>query len=671
MEKKNEEEDMVMQDEQEKQMAPMKLPEVTNEELIDIMEKISNNKSAGPNFLRGEIYKLIGKGKIWLETMARCFYKGIKSNTVPERWKASRTKLIPKKRKPTIRDFRPISVTDVVYKIFMTVIKNRIEEHLEKNHLIKENQTGFTKGGKKEENLFILQYLVGKAFKRKKTLIVITIDYSKAYDSIDRNKMIQALKEYKIHPDIINTIANLYKGDYTMVKIGGKERKIGMTNGIKQGCTASTTLFKIITYEIIKELEEKGRGFTVDNITLESLFFADDSFILADSIEDATHNLNILIEASKKFGLKINREKCNVIVFNDKENTIKEIENIKVVDKIKYLGIVIDNKKDLFKTQKGIIKEQAEKYARLTNEIIHKCVNKMLIGKTYWKNVVIPSILQGIGIITFTKKEINELQRIENEVYRKILDAKSYTPISTLRGDVGSSRMRTRFIESKLVLIKGILTGKNTLTREILHKTREEKGNKWNKQLEEYLKEIKMNYMEINTMTKAKIKTRMKQWDTEEWKTDLESKSSAKIYRTFKTEIKEEKSYDNRFSSALLFRARSNTLELNTRNRYKNLDTKCDLCDNENEDLIHFLIDCKNLEHLRDERIMVKCLDENKEQMVGKILFEYEEIEQTKNMVEKMWNFRKGKQKEKENSQVETDSHRQAPTLAHADEVHA
>ena len=106
-------------------------------------------------------------------------------------------------------------------------------------------------------------------------------------------------------------------------------------------------------------------------------------------------------------------------------------------------------------------------------------------------------------------------------------------------------------------------------------------------------------------------------------------------------------------------------------NRYKNLDTKCDLCDNENEDLIHFLIDCKKLEHLRDERIMVKCLDENKEQIVGKILFEYEEIEQTKNMVEKMWNFRKGKQKEKENSQVETDSHRQAPTLAHADEVHA
>ena len=252
----------------------------------------------------------------------------------------------------------------------------------------------------------------------------------------------------------------------------------------------------------------------MENITLESLFFADDSFILADSVENATHNLNVLIEASKKFGLKINREKCNVIVFNDRKNTIKEIENIKVVNKIKYLGIVIDNKRELFKSQKEIILKQAQQYAWMTNGIIHRCVNKMLIGKTFWKNVVIPSILQGIGIITFTKKEISKLQSIENEVYRKILGGKGYTPISILRGDVGSSKMRTRFIESKLVMIKGILVGKNTLTKEILYKTREDKGNKWNQQVEEYLKEVNIKFIEINTMTKEKIKQKINQWDT-------------------------------------------------------------------------------------------------------------------------------------------------------------
>ena len=268
----------------------------------------------------------------------------------------------------------------------------------------------------------------------------------------------------------------------------------------------------------------------------------------------------------------------------------------------------------------------------------------MLIGKTFWKNVVIPSILQGIGIITFTKKEINKLQIIENEVYRKILGGKGYTPISILRGDVGSSKMKTRFIESKLVLIKGILAGKNTLTKEILYKTREEKGNKWNQQVDEHLKETNIKFIEIETLTKEEIKKKIRQWDTEEWKIDLESKSSAKIYRTFKTEIKEEKCYDNRFSSVLLFRARSNTLELNARNRFKNLETKCELCENENEDLQHFLVECKGLEHLREKEIMTKGYDEDKEKMVGKILFENQEIEITKGMIEKMWKFRKTKQ---------------------------
>ena len=190
------------------------------------------------------------------------------------------------------------------------------------------------------------------------------------------------------------------------------------------------------------------------------------------------------------------------------------------------------------------------------------------------------------------------------------------------------------------------MTGKNTLTKEILYKIREEKVSNWNKQVEQYLKEVNMRYIEINTLTKTKIKQKMRKWDTEEWEKDLESKSSIKIYRTFKTEIKEGKDYDNRLSSKIIFRARSNTLELNDRNRFKNQNTMCELCEKEKEDLIHFIIDCKKLEHLRDEDIVKKYDDENKEQRVGKMLFENEDMEKKK-MIEKMWKYRKGKIKNK------------------------
>ena len=521
----------------------------------------------------------------------------------------------------------------------MSILKDEIEDHLEKSLLTKDNQTGFTKGGKKEDNLFMLQYLVGKAYKNKKPLILIAIDYSKAYDSLDRKKLIEALMEYKIHPHIIDIIAKLYQGDHTKIKIGDSEEKIDISSGIKQGCTLSTTLFKIVTYLIIQELENKGRGYKVDDIILQSLYFADDSILAAESIEDARHNLNILIEVSKKFGLNINRDKCNVLIYNNHEE-IKEIDNIKVVENIKYLGITIDNKKDIFKTQKKYLIDSAQKYANMTYSIIKRSVNKMLIGKTFWKNVVLPTILQGVGLMTFTSKEIKKLQVIENGVYRKILGGNGSTPNSVLRGEIGCSLMKSRFIESKLMVIKGIQMGKNELTKQILKNVREDNSNLWNRQVGKFLREMELEYREISIMSKKEIKDKVKKCDTDEWHKNLGEKSSLDIYRAMKSGVKEEKCYDNRFASVLLFKARSNTLALNDRKRHKKEETECKLCKKETEDLIHFLIKCEKLDCKREKEVMEKYKDEDKEQMAGNILFGTELIETTKNMIESMWKYR-------------------------------
>ena len=51
--------------------------------------------------------------------------------------------------------------------------------------------------------------------------------------------------------------------------------------------------------------------------------------------------------------------------------------------------------------------------------------------------------------------------------------------------------------------------------------------------------------------------------DTEKWESEIQNKSTLSLYRRFKTEIKEEKIYDNRYSYRLLFCARSNTLDVN------------------------------------------------------------------------------------------------------------
>lgn len=66
--------------------------------------------------------------------------------------------------------------------------------------------------------------------------------------------------------------------------------------------------------------------------------------------------------------------------------------------------------------------------------------------------------------------------------------------------------------------------------------------------------------------------------------------------------IKEDGCYGNNFSSILLFKVKSNTLKLNIQKRHKKGDIRCDICGDEREDLVHFLVDCKELEGVRDKK---------------------------------------------------------------------
>ena len=95
---------------------------------------------------------------------------------------------------------------------------------------------------------------------------------------------------------------------------------------------------------IINELDQKGRGYKDENFALKSLIFADDALLLSHSLEEAREILKIITDKSRNFGLEINREKSNILIFNMKEQP-DELMGIQVVQSIKYLGIEINNKR--------------------------------------------------------------------------------------------------------------------------------------------------------------------------------------------------------------------------------------------------------------------------------------------------------------------------------------
>lgn len=64
------------------------------------------------------------------------------------------------------------------------------------------------------------------------------------------------------------------------------QKEINITPPIKQGCTVSTTLFKLATYIIINELNTPCTGFKDEHFTIQTLFYADDGMSLSQSVDD-------------------------------------------------------------------------------------------------------------------------------------------------------------------------------------------------------------------------------------------------------------------------------------------------------------------------------------------------------------------------------------------------
>ena len=71
--------------------------------------------------------------------------------------------------------------------------------------------------------------------------------------------------------------------------------------------------------------------------------------------------------------------------------------------------------------------------------MIEKSRNKLLIGKSFWKSIALPSLLYGTSKINLTDDNIRELRKIENSIYRCILGTAHYNPNVALRGEIGAS----------------------------------------------------------------------------------------------------------------------------------------------------------------------------------------------------------------------------------------
>ena len=173
-----------------------------------------------------------------------------------------------------------------------------------------------------------------------------------------------------------------------------------------------------------------------------------------------------------------------------------------------------------------------------------------------------PAIMYGKQIVILPKKTIRELQAIENGVYRYLLGVAGYGQVAALRGEVGTSSVESRAMETVLMFTIDTLQGKFEHVKEYMNHEIETRKGRWIKAANTYRQELGLSWEELRTMDRRSLKLKIREWDDQQWREELEVKPTLKWYKEGKPNIQYDLCYTNSISSSYLAKVRTNTLQV-------------------------------------------------------------------------------------------------------------
>ncbi|CAF1017144.1 unnamed protein product, partial [Brachionus calyciflorus] len=221
---------------------------ITFAEAEEVVLKMKNS-SPVPNGLTIGFYKKKFKyfGHYFVDILND--HTGKLSNTYYE----SKIKLIPKKKKDIkgINDLRPITLTNLEYRIFTKIISNRFR--MISHRFLEDHQTCSIKDRRMNDNILLLRDLIEDS---NKDLNIISVDQKKAFDSVSHRYLFALLRHLNIGEFMLNNIIRIYQRAYAKIIMNKIESDpFSIISGIKQGCALSMILYILLIEELMLRIK--------------------------------------------------------------------------------------------------------------------------------------------------------------------------------------------------------------------------------------------------------------------------------------------------------------------------------------------------------------------------------------------------------------------------------
>ena len=157
------------------------------------------------------------------------------------------------------------------------------------NRELPDVQVVFRKGRGSRDQITNIRWICRKAREFEKHIYFCFIDYAKAFDFVDRNKLWKILKEMRIPDHLTCLLRNLYAGQEATVRPGhGTTDWFQIGKGVGQGCVLLPCLFNLYAEYIMQNsrLDEAQAGIKTARRNINNLRYADDTTLMAESKEE-------------------------------------------------------------------------------------------------------------------------------------------------------------------------------------------------------------------------------------------------------------------------------------------------------------------------------------------------------------------------------------------------